>query len=63
MERVDKEVTSYGEYSSRSEFVVDAVKYYLDYKLKMRIDEEAYAQRQSATGDVDLPKPKNGGRT
>lgn len=62
MERVDKEVSSYGEYSSRSEFVVDAVKYYLDYKLRMRIDEEAYAQR-SATGDVDLPKPKNGGRT
>ena len=38
-DRIEKEIEVYGEYRSAAEFVLDAVKFYLDYLVRMRIED------------------------
>jgi len=38
-DRIEREISEYGEYRTVAEFVLDSVKFYLDHLVKMRIEQ------------------------
>lgn len=40
LDRIDYDIDTYREHVTRTEFIIDAVKNYLDYRIKMKVQEK-----------------------
>ncbi|MDR1405006.1 MAG: ribbon-helix-helix domain-containing protein [Candidatus Methanoplasma sp.] len=53
VQRIDDEVEKYREFGTRSEFIVEATKHFLDYKLRMHIDTCRILEGNDFTAEYD----------
>lgn len=65
IDRIDKEIEDYREHCNRSDFVVDAVKFYLSYRMDQRNkeSESKKSENQVVGSDAVYNSTKTEGRT